>query len=159
MRCHVLAPTKMAKSVKHRKAKTDERDAQDILEQLRAHVLAGNPLPEVWVPDERTEQLRHLVFHRHGLVQQRTQTKNRIHAILHRNLIAAEFTDLFGKAGRRFLTEVELAGCERELLDADLQVLDFLGAQVEAADRRLAQATHEDPEVCRLMTIPGHSLT
>lgn len=136
------------------KVKTDKVDAE-----ILARLLAADFLPEVWVPDERTEQLRHLVFHRHGLVQQRTQTKNRIHAILHRNLIAAEFTDLFGKAGRRFLAEVELAGCERELLDVDLQVLDFLGAQVEAADRRLAQATHEDPEVCRLMTIPGISLT
>ena len=45
MRCHVLAPTRMTKSIKHRKAKTDERDAQDILERLRAHVLAGNELP------------------------------------------------------------------------------------------------------------------
>src|SRR5215470_6016402 len=47
MKCWVLAPTKMDKSVEQRKHKNDDRDADDVLEKLRGHVLAGNRLPTV----------------------------------------------------------------------------------------------------------------
>src|SRR5689334_5684130 len=36
--CWVLAPTKMDKSAEQRKHKTDDRDADDIVEKLRGHV-------------------------------------------------------------------------------------------------------------------------
>src|SRR5439155_11909901 len=48
--CWVLAPTKMEKSVEQRQHKNDDRDADDVVEKLRGHVLAGNRLPTVWVP-------------------------------------------------------------------------------------------------------------
>jgi transposase len=48
IQCWVLAPTKMEKSVEQRKQKNDDRDADDVLEKLRAHILAGNRLPRIW---------------------------------------------------------------------------------------------------------------
>jgi transposase len=51
---HVLAPTLLPQSAKGRKDKTDEKDALRILEALRGHLLAGNRLPTVWVPDRTT---------------------------------------------------------------------------------------------------------
>ena len=57
-------------------------------------------------------------------MKQRTQVKNRIHAILHQNLIAPDVSDLFGKAGRRFLQCVRLPVADRRLLEADLRTLD-----------------------------------
>lgn len=51
--CHVLAPTHLPRTAHRRKNKTDEKDAQVILEELRAYVLAGRKLPRVWVPDFR----------------------------------------------------------------------------------------------------------
>lgn len=59
--CHVLAPTKIARSAQHRQRKTDEKDADQILQLLRGHVLAGNPLPSVWIPDIQTRDDRELV--------------------------------------------------------------------------------------------------
>ena len=56
--CHVLAPTRIKRSQKDRRTKTDSRDAGLILEILRGHVLAGNDLPAVWIPDHRTRQVR-----------------------------------------------------------------------------------------------------
>ena len=67
--CHVLAPSKMAKSAKHRKRRTDQRDAQLILDALRSYVLAGVDLPSVWVPDLRTRQDRELVRRRLAVAQ------------------------------------------------------------------------------------------
>lgn len=136
------------------KVKTDKVDAE-----ILARLLAADFLPPVWVPDTFTDQLRHWVSHRQGLVTQRTQAKNRIHAILHRNLISADASDLFGKAGRTFLARVELPDAERQLLDADLRTLDFLAAEILTAEKALAQAVHQDTQVRRLLTIPGIALT
>lgn len=135
------------------KVKTDKVEAE-----VLARLLAADFLPAVWVPDCRTDHLRHLVFHRHGMVTQRTQVKNRIHAILQRNLIVPTMTDLFGKAGRLLLGKVELPAPERELADADLRTLDFLEGEIASAERSFAQEALEDNEVRRLMTVPGLSL-
>lgn len=136
------------------KVKTDKVDAE-----ILARLLAADFLPPVWVPDAATDQLRHQVCHRQGLVSQRTQAKNRVHAVLHRNLIAPNFTDLFGKAGRAFLAKLELPAAERQLLEADLRTIDFLDKEVRAAETGLAQMLHQDADVRRLMTVPGISLT
>ena len=45
--CHVLSPTHLPKTPKSAKQKTDPRDAQMILEQVRGYVLARNQLPIV----------------------------------------------------------------------------------------------------------------
>ena len=49
--CHVLAPTHLPHSVHSRKNKTDDNDAEMILDEVRAHVLAGRPIPPDWVPE------------------------------------------------------------------------------------------------------------
>jgi transposase len=61
IRAHVLAPTLLPQSAKGRKDKTDEKDALRILEVLRGHLLAGNRLPTVWVPDSTTRDDREIV--------------------------------------------------------------------------------------------------
>jgi transposase len=61
IRCYVLAPTKISKSVNERKTKTDHKDAQKLLEVLKGHVLAGNEIPAIWVPDEATRDDREVV--------------------------------------------------------------------------------------------------
>lgn len=146
----VLSNPLKTRMIAEAKVKTDKVDTDVLVDLLQAGYV-----PEVWVPDPRTEQLRHLVFHRHGLVEQRTQAKNRVHAILHRNLVAPEMSDLFGKKGRAFLGRVELPAPERELLDADLRVIGFLDQEIATAERSFARAACEDPDIRRMMTVPG----
>jgi len=78
--CHVLAPSKMARSPKARRTKTDEKDALAIFETLRGHLLAGNALPSVWVPDPQTREDREVVRARldAGAKQRRVQTQIRM---------------------------------------------------------------------------------
>lgn len=85
--CHVLAPTRIARSQRQASQKTDERDAQQLLEVLRAHVLAGNELPSVWVPDPTTRDDRELVRMRLELAEKRTMVKSQIQSLLKRNHI------------------------------------------------------------------------
>src|SRR5678815_4859711 len=76
MKCWVLAPTKMEKSVEQKKHKNDDRDAEDVVEKLRAHVLAGSRLPTVWIPDRQTRDDRELIRTRLELAEKQTQLKS-----------------------------------------------------------------------------------
>ena len=87
--CHVLAPTLMERSVKHTKGKTDERDAEEVLQALRGWLLAGNPLPEVWIPDHQTRDDREVVRMRLEVADKLTRCKNQIRCLLKRNNVAA----------------------------------------------------------------------
>ena len=86
--CHVLAPSKIERSPKHRKAKTDERDAERVLEILRGHYLAGNKLPAVWVPDKQTRDDREVVRARLDAQEKCSAVKAQIRTLLKRNGIA-----------------------------------------------------------------------
>ncbi len=82
--CRVLAPSRMEKSPKHQRSKTDDRDAQDLLERLRGHLLAGNELPSVWVPDHQTRDDRELMRVRQDLADKKTRIKVQIRWLLKR---------------------------------------------------------------------------
>jgi transposase len=83
--CHVLAPTRIARSVKHRSNKTDEKDADQLLEIVRAHILAGNKLPSVWVPDHETRDDREVVRCRLDVGDKLTALKAQVRSLLKRN--------------------------------------------------------------------------
>jgi transposase len=85
MFCWVLAPTKLEKSVEQRKNKNDDRDADDVVEKLRGHVLAGNRLPTVWVPDRETRDDREVLRTRLALTERQTQVKTQIQMLLKRH--------------------------------------------------------------------------
>jgi len=82
--CYVLAPTKIPRSPAHRRRKTDERDAQGILEIMRGHVLAGNPLPSVWIPDPQTREDREIVRSRLDVAEKITALKAQVQTLLKR---------------------------------------------------------------------------
>lgn len=95
--CHVLAPTHLPHTAHRRKNKTDDKDAEMILEELRAHVLAGRKLPDVWVPSPQTRCDRELVRWRLELCEQRTRIKNQIRNLLKR--YQRPFPAWFSKSG------------------------------------------------------------
>ncbi len=138
------------KAIASAKVKTDKVDAR-VLAQLGA----ADFLPEVWAPDEQTRALRRRIAHRASLVKQRTRLRNQVHAVLARNLIELDVTDLFGKKGRRLLAAVELVEHERDQVDSALRLHDALDAEIERAERTLARHALDSEQVRRLMTIPG----
>jgi transposase len=85
IRCHVLAPIHIPRSPKHRVAKNDHRDAKAILALLRGHLLAGNELPAVWVPDHATRDDRELVRARLDAGKKLAKVKNQIGSLLKRH--------------------------------------------------------------------------
>ncbi len=100
------------RAIAEAKVKTDKVDAR-----ILAQLLAADFLPPVWLPDDRTARLRRMTTSRAHLVRQRTRIKNRIQAILHRNLMPRPpVTDPFGKTGRAWLERQplpEMSGLRR----------------------------------------------
>lgn len=98
--CHVLAPTHLPHTAHHRQRKTDDSDAEMILDELRAHVLAGRKLPDVWVPDPQTRADRELMRMRLEMGEQRTRIKNQIKNLAKRySREFPEFPTWFTKSG------------------------------------------------------------
>lgn len=151
----VLAHPKRLRAISHAKIKTDKFDAR-----VLAELLAAGLVPVVWVPDERTRALRRLIARRRAVVKRRTQVKNEAQAVLHRNLIERpKVADLFGAKGRAWLATVALADDEQLTLDGALRQLDFLDGEVGRLDGEIARRVVGDPDVRRLMTIPGVNVT
>src|SRR5215218_9726209 len=110
-------------------------------------------LETVWAPDEQTRALRRLCARREALVRARTRAKNEAHAVPARNLCGRPpVSDCFGKRGRAWLAGLELPVDERLTLDGCLRQVDFLDAEILAAEAL------GSPEILRLMTVPGVSL-
>jgi len=90
--CYVLAPTHLPKTPGGRRNKTDERDAQMLLEQCRGHVLAGNRLCTVWIPPARLRDDRDLVRTRLDTAEAGARLKVQVLCLLKRNgVVLPEF--------------------------------------------------------------------
>jgi hypothetical protein len=100
--------------------------------------------------------MRRRLQRRSQLVGSRSRSKNEIHAVLMRRLIAKpNVSDLFGQAGLRFLRELELPVEERESVDGSLRQVEFLDREISEVDRLIALDALASPEIKRLMSVPG----
>ncbi len=150
----VIANTRKLSAIAESKVKTDKVDAKTLCE-----LLAAGFLPAVFSPDEFTRALRRRLQRRAKLVRSRTRAKNECHAVLARNLKGRPpMTDVFGKAGRRWLAALELPADERETVECCLREVDFLDSEVGLIERELARQALSSPQIRRLMTVPGVSL-
>jgi transposase len=151
----VVSNPAKTRAIAEAKVKTDKVDAQ-----VLAQLLAAGFLPSVWLADDETQALRRQVARRAHIVRQRTRLKNRVQAILHRNLVPrCPAADLFGLKGLRWLAEQELPLDERQAVEALLRQLDFHGEELRLVDADLARVALNREEVKRLMTIPGVDAT
>jgi transposase len=98
--------------------KTDAVDAPTL-----AHLLRTGLLPEAYIAPPELRDLRDLLRHRATLVHLRTSVKNRVHALLARQGILPDHTDLFGTAGREFLAAVALPDGPRRRLDSLISLI------------------------------------
>ena len=83
-----------------------------------------------------------------------TLNENRIHSVLHANLIPPYQGKLFMAPGRKWLAEQPLAEDERLAVNRCLAALDAMEEELTEAERALAAACLGDDRI-RLMTIGG----
>ncbi len=142
------------KAIAEANVKTDKVDALVLAQLLRCDYL-----PSVWVPTPAIEDKRALAARRTALVNQRTAIRNRIHSVLARRLVKAPAGGLFTDKGLAWLKHVELDPLDRDLIDADLRLLEAIAQQSMAIDLMIVNESYEDPDVQLLMTLPGVDYT
>ena len=153
------------KTIAQAKIKTDKIDARVLAELARVGYL-----PEVWLPDEDTEALRQFITDRVSLVRRRTECKNTIHSVLHRNMVHQERSDLFGTGGRRWLEDIirgaslktpvpELDRMRIGSLLNEIDRIDALVADLESVIASyVALRPHLKEQMDRLLSITGVNL-
>lgn len=142
--CHVLAPTKIARSTQQRQRKTDENDAEQILQLLRGHVLAGNPLPSVWIPDIQTRDDRELVRNRLDAAEKGVAIKVQIQSLVKRHRLTrpADLKCAWTKKACNWLRMVTrdpaLGEGMRATLASLLRQWEFMQEEIERLDEAVA---------------------
>jgi transposase len=149
IRCEVLAPTKMEKSSEQKKHKNDDRDADDLVERIRGHVLAGNRLPTVWIPNAQIRDDRELTRLRMDLTEKATQIKAQIQMLLKRfgQEKPAEMGAGWTKPFRHWLAALTESGPlgwgTRQALGSLLQQLKFYEEEIERMEKPIHQLAAE----------------
>lgn len=134
--------------------KTDHGDAWHL-----ANLLRVGYLPEVWLADEATRQLRRLVRYRQGLVAERKQIKLRIRALLREERVApADGQRAWTKPWLAWLQTAALGEHSRWVLEQELRRLARSDEEILQVERRLEEATQHDPVMAKLLEQPGVGL-
>jgi len=148
----VANPIQVALIAKAR-VKTDPRDALTL-----ARLLAARMLPSVWVPPTAVRELRALVAHRHRLVKQRTQVRNRLRAVLIRHNVVAPPTEIFGPGQRAWWESLDLPASEKLRIRHDFTILDSLEPLLKEVEAELARQSNLAPwesQAAFLLQLPG----
>ena len=147
-----LAHPLQTKAIASAKIKTDRISAEILAQLLRADLI-----PIAYVPPKEIRELRTFTRYRACLVKLQTQLKNQVHAILARNGIDHEFSDLFGRAGMKFLLDLQfsLSDMDWTILLSSITALMHISAEIEKISKHIASLVKEKEEVKLLMTIPG----
>jgi transposase len=146
---HLAHPLR-TRAIAAARVKTDAVDAKTL-----AHLLRTGLLPEAYIAPPELRDLRELLRHRAGLTRMRTSVKNRVHALLARQGILPEHTDLFGKAGREFLAELELPDGPHQRLDSLMSLIGDFDREITATTREIDQRAKADERVQVLCQIRG----
>jgi transposase len=149
-----LANPKELKAISAAAVKTDRIDANVLAQLARL-----NYLPTAYAAPKEIRDLRLYVRHREFLIRQRTQCKNRIHAVLVKYNLLSPTADLFGVAGREWLAQLMeyelLRPAAMRVISEHLELIDQINEHIEAIEQRLELAPEQKTAVRLLTSIPG----
>ena len=132
-----------------RRQKTDERDAEHLLD-----LLLTNRFPRVWVPTVEERDFRQLLKHRDKLVKLRTSVRNQLHFLAMSQGVCRK-RKLWTERGRKELESLHLGPWASRRRQALLQLLDGLEPQIAELDRAVEAEAARRPEARELMREQG----
>lgn len=148
---HLAHPMKV-KAIASARIKTDKIDANVLADLLRA-----NLLPEAYFAKKEVRSWKELVRFRASLLNIRTQVKNKVNAILHKHALRHNFSNLFGKGGRIWLSNLALEEPFKTNLTQYLSLIDFLTKQIDEAESLVEKQVTDHSQAELLTSIPGIS--
>ena len=124
--------------------------------KLLADLTRTGYLPRVWLAPQYLRDLRELVRHRHGLVQQRTQVKRRLRAVLRNHRIVCKDSPWTIKRKKWLLDNENITNeTLRYLLRAHYDTIEYLDKKITAVTERMAIHVADDAVVKELLKQPG----
>ena len=148
----VLANPSKVRLIATSRKKTDAHDARILADLLRL-----NALPTSYAPPHVIREQRQITRHRASLGRLKGVIKNKIHAILIRNGINQEFSDVFGQEGINYLMSLDLTPIDRYQMDQYLELIRHYDVQIGKTEERIEDYVAYTPQVKLLMSIPGVS--
>lgn len=148
----VLANPSRVRLIATSRKKTDSHDAKALADLLRL-----NALPTSYAPPNVIREQRQITRHRASLGRLKGIIKNKIHAILIRNGINQEFSDVFGLKGINYLRSLDLSCIDRYQMDQYLELIRHYDVQISKTESRIEDYVAYTPQVKLLMTMPGIS--
>jgi transposase len=146
----LIADAQRVKGLAPLACKTDKIDAR-VLAELSVRDL----VPAIWLPTPELRREREISRWRLHLVKHRTTLKNRVHSTLIAFGHQVPMADLFGVAGRRLLSELDIPEPWRGHVDASLELIDDLELRIGRIEVELQRSGADHRYVPLLMTAPG----
>jgi transposase len=139
--CEVIAPSLIPTRSGDRQ-KTDRRDAINLVKLYRSGLLTP-----VHVPDEEQEAIRDLVRTHVARSKQIKVTKLRIHGLLLRQGHVYRDSSYWTRTHRAWLAKLrrELTGPAATILATELELLEYLEAQLKAVDEQIESISMRPP--------------
>ena len=132
-----------------RRQKTDQRDADHVLE-----LLESGKFPAIWVPSAEERDLLQLLLHRHKLVQMRTRIKNQLqHVAMNQGL--QKKRQLWSERGQQWLKQLPLPQWTDRRRGDLLVLLEGLEPAIAELSQAVEAQAQQDARVRLLMTHPG----
>jgi transposase len=150
-----LAHPLKVRAIAEAKIKTDSIDSLTLAQLLR-----GDLIPEAYFRNREERDKQGVLRLRSFFVRQRTAIRNRIHCLIdgQREEIregATEFSDLFGRKGRVWLSQLELQGTAKQALKELLEQEEGCGERIKGSDKQVKEFFEAEEDCKRIGTIPG----
>lgn len=148
----VLANPIKTRAIADAKIKTDAIDASTLADLLRANLIA-----ESYVPCEEMRRLRDVVKQRKVFVKGRTQTKNRIHAILMRQGIKLPYKSMCPKAVEWLQSKINLLEDLNinDIILSHFNILEKYNSELKFIGEHIEKTAFSNKQAQLLKTIPG----
>ncbi len=147
-----LANPKALKIIFRSTKKTDKNDARNL-----AKIFRIGELPESYLPSRKIDNIRSMIRYRRSLGEEVTAIKNRVHALLARNGLSVEASDIFGKRALKKMLELSANLNETDgfILTDLISRFGSINKNIETVQDRLASMGKDNEYVKILMSIPG----
>lgn len=145
-----LAHPKKTRAIAEARIKTDKIDST-----ILAHLLRTDFLATSYIPTREIRDIREILRYRASLVSMRTSIKNKVHAILSKNGIILEYSNIFGKKALKHLKSMELRPCYKQSIDGYIRLSETLNALIDEITQTIEGVARDNPQAQLLDTIPG----
>ena len=149
--CVELAHPGYVARMKQTPDKSDWTDAK-----LLADLTRAGYIPRVWLAPKPIRELRDLVRHRHGLVEQRKQVKLRIRALLRNHRIVCPHSPWTIPWRKWLLDEANIPSNNALFLLRDhFDTIDHFDKKISNVTEKMQAEVMDDPVVKQLLQQPG----